>query len=116
MCHSLLARGKPLFFGTLVLGGLSALTLCLPAAVGQPARLVAARGASHSVRIAATSLRNATGATSLATSATGGSPAGGVLGDVNGDGYADIVAIDPSGTMWIYPKQLRRRRGLVRPA
>lgn len=30
-------------------------------------------------------------------------PAGGVLGDVNGGGLADILAIDKSGNLWLYP-------------
>lgn len=29
--------------------------------------------------------------------------AGGVLGDVTGDGLADILAIDPAGSLWLYP-------------
>jgi hypothetical protein len=104
MRESLLSRSKTLLLGTLVVAGLSALTLCLPAAAGEPARAVAARGAaSHPLHSTApSSLRNATRATTLAASATGGPPAGGVLGDVNGDGYGDIVAIDPAGRLWVY--------------
>jgi GH25 family lysozyme M1 (1,4-beta-N-acetylmuramidase) len=30
-------------------------------------------------------------------------PAGGVLGDITGDGVADILSIDPAGNLWLYP-------------
>jgi GH25 family lysozyme M1 (1,4-beta-N-acetylmuramidase) len=30
-------------------------------------------------------------------------PAGGVLGDINGDGVGDILAMDSSGNLWLYP-------------
>jgi Putative Ig domain len=32
-----------------------------------------------------------------------GLPAGGVLGDVTGNGRADLLGIDPSGNLWLYP-------------
>jgi hypothetical protein len=52
---------------------------------------------------AASSSGAANDATTLAAAATGGPPAGGVLGDVTGDGLADILAIDPAGRLWLYP-------------
>jgi hypothetical protein len=99
------AQHQLLVLGPLALAGLSVLTLCLSAAVGGAVSVDAARGPiqrpAHITR--ASSARNATGATTLAANVTGGLPAGGVVGDVNADGVADIVAIDPAGNLWLYP-------------
>jgi hypothetical protein len=77
--------------GSVVLAGLITLGLFLPA-VGQ------ARHPANS------SQGYATGATLLAANVTGGLPAGGVLADPDDDnGLADILAIDPSGNLWLYP-------------
>jgi hypothetical protein len=121
MRHSLAVRSQPSFLGTLVLAGLGALILCLPAAGGRPSSAVAARGpALQRVRStpassqpnatdATTLAAKATDATTLAANATGGAPAGGVLGDVTGLGdtaglgLGDILAIDQSGNLWLYP-------------
>jgi hypothetical protein len=37
------------------------------------------------------------------STASGAMPAGGTLGDVNGDGRPDILAIDSTGLLWLYP-------------
>jgi hypothetical protein len=111
MRHSLLSRRQPLFLSTLVLVGLGALILCLPVAAGQPNRIVAARGPAlyRAPSAATSSVPNATDASTRTANATGGLPAGGVLGDITGlgdttgAGVADILAIDQSGNLWLYP-------------
>jgi hypothetical protein len=105
MHQSRRARGQSRSLGPLVVAGLSTLAVCLPAAVGGASSAAAAPGPGrYPAHItAASSPGKATDATALAADVTGGLPAGGVLGDVTGDGLADILAIDPAGNLWLYP-------------
>jgi hypothetical protein len=92
------AHGQLRFLGPLGLATLSALALCLP--------VMASNGSGrHVTHIpAASSAGNATGATTLAANVTGGLPAGGIVSDVDIDnGLDDILAIDSSGNLWLYP-------------
>jgi hypothetical protein len=95
---------QPRRLATIVLAGLGALALCLPSAMSAASGVVGARGpARHPTHIVTTGLGSVTAATTLAANATGGLPAGGVLGDVTGGGgVADILAIDGSGNLWLY--------------
>jgi hypothetical protein len=86
--------------GPLTLLGLSALALCLVTA-SSAAAPGPGRYAAHITKTS--SPRNGTDTITLAANLTGGVPAGGVLGDVNGDGIDDILAIDPAGNLWLYP-------------
>jgi hypothetical protein len=99
------ARSQLRFLGPLVLVALSVLALCLSAAAGAASSAATVPGpARHPAHVpAASNLGKATHATALAATTVSGLPAGGVLGDVTGDGLADILAIDPAGNLWLYP-------------
>jgi hypothetical protein len=105
MRNPLSARSQPRLFGPPGLAALSVLALCLPTASGTASSAVAATGpARNASHVIVTGHGGAAGATMLAASATGVLPAGGVLGDVTGGGgVADILAIDGSGNLWLYP-------------
>ena len=100
MRQSPCARSHPRFFGPLVLAGVSALALCLPATAGSASTVGPHRDLTQ-VR-ATSSVASAPAATGPGRAATGGLPAGGVLGDLFATGVDDIVAIDQSGTLWMY--------------
>jgi hypothetical protein len=101
MRHSRRSGSRPWLLGSLALAGLSALAVALPATPASAGTVVAAHAAADSAALTPTARGSSL---ARANPAAGTSmPVGGVLGDVTGDGLADIVAIDPAGNLWLYP-------------
>lgn len=89
------AQGQFGLVGTLVFAGLIALALSVPAAAGP---------IWHPGNLRASSAADVIHATTLAANTAGGLPAGGIVSDPDLDnGLPDILAIDPSGNLWLYP-------------